>query len=96
MRNSVLFGFVIGLEEEWAFDLEGDRVLTDAIAPRSWLDGGVRVHADFPGPVDTDMTQGLEIPKASAQCVARNLGWSGERGEGNLLELTTEILVVRR
>lgn len=32
---------------------------------------GLRVYAVFPGPVDTDMAQGLDIPKASAGSVAR-------------------------
>ncbi|OBG60411.1 short-chain dehydrogenase [Mycobacterium sp. E735] len=32
---------------------------------------GVRVHAVLTGPVDTEMTRGLEIPKASPQSVAR-------------------------
>ena len=32
---------------------------------------GVRVHAVFTGPVDTDMTRGFEIPKASPEWVAR-------------------------
>jgi NAD(P)-dependent dehydrogenase (short-subunit alcohol dehydrogenase family) len=31
---------------------------------------GVRVHAVFTGPVDTDMTRGLDIPKATPQSVA--------------------------
>ena len=31
---------------------------------------GVTVHAVFPGPVDTDMTRDLELPKASAESVA--------------------------
>ena len=31
---------------------------------------GVKVHAVFPGPVDTDMTRDLELPKASAESVA--------------------------
>ena len=31
---------------------------------------GVRVHAVLTGPVDTDMTRGLEIPKASPDSVA--------------------------
>ncbi|MGZ4528727.1 MAG: SDR family NAD(P)-dependent oxidoreductase [Mycobacterium sp.] len=31
---------------------------------------GVRVHAVLTGPVDTDMTRGLDIPKASPQSVA--------------------------
>ncbi len=32
---------------------------------------GVRVHAALTGPVDTDMTKGFDIPKASADSVAR-------------------------
>src|ERR1700741_444489 len=32
---------------------------------------GVRVHAVLPGPVDTDMLRGSEIPKASPESVAR-------------------------
>jgi NAD(P)-dependent dehydrogenase (short-subunit alcohol dehydrogenase family) len=32
---------------------------------------GVRVHAVLTGPVDTDMTRGLDIPKASPQSVAQ-------------------------
>ena len=31
---------------------------------------GVTVHAVFPGPVDTDMTRDLELPKTSAESVA--------------------------
>jgi NAD(P)-dependent dehydrogenase (short-subunit alcohol dehydrogenase family) len=39
---------------------------------RVLLDGyGVRVHAVLTGPVDTDMTRGLDIPKASAESVAQ-------------------------
>jgi NAD(P)-dependent dehydrogenase (short-subunit alcohol dehydrogenase family) len=32
---------------------------------------GVRVHAVLTGPVDTDMTKGLDIPKASPESIAR-------------------------
>ena len=31
---------------------------------------GVRVHAVLPGPVDTDMIRGFDIPKASPESVA--------------------------
>jgi NAD(P)-dependent dehydrogenase (short-subunit alcohol dehydrogenase family) len=34
---------------------------------------GVSVHAVMTGPVDTDMTQGLDIPKASPATVARRI-----------------------
>ena len=36
-----------------------------------WVARGVKVHAVFAGPVDTDMTRGLDIPKASPESVAR-------------------------
>jgi NAD(P)-dependent dehydrogenase (short-subunit alcohol dehydrogenase family) len=32
---------------------------------------GVSVHVALPGPIDTDMTRGLDIPKASPESVAR-------------------------
>jgi NAD(P)-dependent dehydrogenase (short-subunit alcohol dehydrogenase family) len=42
---------------------------------------GVSVHRVLPGPVDTDMTRGLDIPKASPDSVARAI-WDGvEKGE---------------
>ena len=34
---------------------------------------GVRVHAALTGPTDTDMTRGFDIPKASAESVARGI-----------------------
>ncbi len=34
---------------------------------------GVRVHAVLTGPVDTDMTRGLEIPKATPQSVTQGI-----------------------
>lgn len=41
---------------------------------RAMLAGqGVSVHAVFIGPVDTDMSRGLEIPKASPESVARGI-----------------------
>jgi len=42
---------------------------------------GVSVHRVVPGPVDTEMTRGLDIPKASPESVARAI-WDGvEKGE---------------
>ena len=32
---------------------------------------GVRVHVALPGPIDTDMARGLDVPKASPESVAR-------------------------
>ncbi len=61
------------------------QVLRGQLAPR-----GVSVHAVLPGPVDTDMTRHLDLPKASAEYVAQAIvdgldpmsaaiadGWSG-------------------
>ena len=42
---------------------------------------GVRVHAVLTGPVDTDMTRGLDIPKASPESVARAIFDGVENGE---------------
>jgi NAD(P)-dependent dehydrogenase (short-subunit alcohol dehydrogenase family) len=42
---------------------------------------GVSVHAVLPGPVDTDMTRGLDIPKFSPESVARGLFDGLEQGE---------------
>jgi NAD(P)-dependent dehydrogenase (short-subunit alcohol dehydrogenase family) len=49
---------------------------------RALLGGrGVSIHAVLTGPVDTDMTQGLQIPKSSPQSVARAILDGVERGE---------------
>ncbi|MGA1984378.1 MAG: SDR family oxidoreductase [Acidobacteriaceae bacterium] len=54
--------------------------LTQAL--RALLAGqGVRVHAVLPGPVDTDMARGLEIPKASPESVAQAIFDGVEKGE---------------
>ena len=42
---------------------------------------GVRVHAVMSGPVDTDMSRGFEIPKASPESVARAIFDGVENGE---------------
>lgn len=49
------------------------------VAPR-----GVRVHAVLTGPVDTDMTRGFDIPKASAESVARAIFDAVGRGEEDI------------
>jgi NAD(P)-dependent dehydrogenase (short-subunit alcohol dehydrogenase family) len=41
---------------------------------------GVRVHAVLTGPVDTDMTRGLDIPKAAPGSVARAIFDGVEQG----------------
>jgi NAD(P)-dependent dehydrogenase (short-subunit alcohol dehydrogenase family) len=49
-----------------------------------WAGRGVKVHAVFAGPVDTDMTRGLDIPKASPEFVARAILDGMERGEEDI------------
>ena len=45
---------------------------------------GVSVHAVLTGPVDTDMSRGLQVPKPSAASVARSI-WDGvEEGEEDI------------
>ncbi len=46
--------------------------------------GRVSVHGVFAGPVDTDMTRGLDIPKASPKSVARAIFDGLERGEEDI------------
>jgi NAD(P)-dependent dehydrogenase (short-subunit alcohol dehydrogenase family) len=45
---------------------------------------GVRVHAVFPGPIDTDMGRGLQIPKASAESAALRIFDGLQRGEDDI------------
>jgi NAD(P)-dependent dehydrogenase (short-subunit alcohol dehydrogenase family) len=45
---------------------------------------GVRVHAVLTGPVDTDMTRGLDIAKASPESVARAIFDGVENGEEDI------------
>ncbi|MBO0800629.1 MAG: SDR family NAD(P)-dependent oxidoreductase [Blastocatellia bacterium] len=45
---------------------------------------GVMVHAVLTGPVDTDMSRGFEIPKASPESVARAIFDGVEKGEEDI------------
>ena len=45
---------------------------------------GVRVHAVLAGPVDTEMSRGFEVPKASPESVARAIFDGVERGEEDI------------
>ena len=54
-------------------------------ALRALLAGrGVSVHAAMLGPVDADMTRGLEIPKSSPESVARGIFDGVENGEDEI------------
>jgi NAD(P)-dependent dehydrogenase (short-subunit alcohol dehydrogenase family) len=45
---------------------------------------GISVHAVLTGPTDTDMSRGLEIPKPSAESVARAIFDGVEKGEEDI------------
>ena len=45
---------------------------------------GVQVHAVLTGPTDTDMTRGFDIPKASAESVARAIFDGVENGDEDI------------
>lgn len=49
-----------------------------------WSGRGLIVHAVFSGPVDTDMTQGLNIPKVSPESVAQAIFDGVERGDEDI------------
>jgi len=48
---------------------------------RALLAGRVNVHVVMPGPVDTDMTRSIDIPKASPESVAEAIFDGVERGQ---------------
>jgi NAD(P)-dependent dehydrogenase (short-subunit alcohol dehydrogenase family) len=50
----------------------------------SLAERGVRVHAVLTGPTDTDMVRGLDIPKTSAESVARAIFDAVDRGEEDI------------
>jgi short-subunit dehydrogenase len=45
---------------------------------------GVSVHAVLPGPVDTDMSRGYDVPKASPESVARAIFDGVEKGDEDI------------
>jgi NAD(P)-dependent dehydrogenase (short-subunit alcohol dehydrogenase family) len=47
-------------------------------------DDGVTVHAAFPGPVETEMSRGLNVPKASPESVARAIFDGVENGDEDI------------
>jgi NAD(P)-dependent dehydrogenase (short-subunit alcohol dehydrogenase family) len=54
---------------------------------------GIRVHAVLTGPTDTDMTRGLEIPKADPQSVARSIFDGVDAGEEDIFpDATSQVL----
>jgi NAD(P)-dependent dehydrogenase (short-subunit alcohol dehydrogenase family) len=65
-----------------AYSISKAAALSLSQSLRTLLAGrGVRVHVVLPGPVDTDMSRSLDIPKASPESVARAIFDGVERGE---------------
>jgi NAD(P)-dependent dehydrogenase (short-subunit alcohol dehydrogenase family) len=65
-----------------AYSISKAAAFSLAQSQRALLAGqGVGVHVVLPGPVDTDMARGLDIPKASPESVARAIFDGVEKGE---------------
>jgi NAD(P)-dependent dehydrogenase (short-subunit alcohol dehydrogenase family) len=70
--NVLSLAAVAALPFDPAYSISKAAALSLSQSLRALLGGrGVRVHVVLPGPVDTDMTRGLDIPKASPESVAR-------------------------
>ncbi len=57
---------------------------TDKVVLVTGANHGVRVHAVLAGPVDTDMSRDLGIPKASPASVARAIFDGVEKGDEDI------------
>jgi NAD(P)-dependent dehydrogenase (short-subunit alcohol dehydrogenase family) len=65
-----------------AYSISKAAVFSLSQSLRALLAGqGVRVHVVLAGPVDTDMSRGLDIPKAAPESVARAIFDGVEKGE---------------
>ena len=70
--NVLSLAAVAALPFDPAYSISKAAALSLSQSLRALLGGrGVRVHVVLPGPVDTDMTRGLDIPKAAPESVAR-------------------------
>jgi NAD(P)-dependent dehydrogenase (short-subunit alcohol dehydrogenase family) len=65
-----------------AYSISKAAAFSFAQSLRALLAGrGVRVHVVLPGPVDTDMSRSLDLPKASPESVARAIFDGVEKGQ---------------
>jgi short-subunit dehydrogenase len=68
-----------------AYSISKEAALNMTQSLRALLAGqGVTVHAVFLGPIDTDMTRGFEIPKASPESAAQGIFDGLEKGEEDI------------
>ncbi len=80
--NIVSLGAVAAVPVLPAYSVSKAASLSLTQSLRALLAGrGVSVYAVMPGPIDTDMVRGLDIPKTPAQDVARGTLDGVERGE---------------
>jgi NAD(P)-dependent dehydrogenase (short-subunit alcohol dehydrogenase family) len=80
--NVVSLGAVAAVPVLPAYSVSKAASLSLTQSLRALLAGrGVSVHAVLPGPIDTDMVRGLEIPKTPPENVARATLDGVERGE---------------
>ncbi|HEX4429111.1 MAG TPA: SDR family NAD(P)-dependent oxidoreductase, partial [Frankiaceae bacterium] len=80
--NIVSLGAVAAVPVLPAYSVSKAASLSLTQSLRALLAGrGVSVYAVMPGPIDTDMVRGLDIPKTSAEDVARGTLDGVERGE---------------
>ena len=80
--NIVSLGAVAAVPVLPAYSVSKAASLSLTQSLRALLAGrGVNVYAVMPGPIDTDMVRGLDIPKTPAQDVARGTLDGVERGE---------------
>ncbi len=65
-----------------AYSISKSAALSMSQSFRAYLAGrGVKVHVVLPGPVDTEMSRELKVPKASPESVARAIFDGVEKGE---------------
>ncbi len=68
-----------------AYSISKAAALSLSQSLRALLAGqGMRVHAVLAGPVDTDMSRGFDVPKASPESVARAIFDGVEKGEEDI------------
>jgi NAD(P)-dependent dehydrogenase (short-subunit alcohol dehydrogenase family) len=80
--NVLSLAAVAALPFDPTYSISKSAALSLSQSLRALLAGrGVRVHVVLPGPVDTDMTRSLDIPKASPESVARAIFDGVEKGE---------------
>jgi NAD(P)-dependent dehydrogenase (short-subunit alcohol dehydrogenase family) len=83
--NVVSLGAVAAVPVLPAYSVSKAAALSVTQSLRALLAGrGVSVHAVLPGPIDTDMVRGLDIPKSPPEAVAAAILDGLERGEAEI------------